>query len=382
MGLASYLPLAFFLLFGFAVYSIHVFSDNNGLFRLVEHFADNKVLPGSGEPLRTVYTGVEPVDRLLSVLTVFFIPVVDGSNPSLFLHSVTFTGAFGSAWVLVVLEAWRKGNSSKLFSLPSIFGVAAQVVTFAVSTPLYLGLQLLTSDTSSQPTAKNIAIPRAVVNAIPVVFILAYQVPSFAMLIPAPEVVTFDQKQILVALWQPWPVYVSILLTIVSLLFSGSTSDNSPFKLRKSLRAAYTFALTNAALNHVIAWTISLATVAKPEFFNENYLHSLHPAQVFTPYNPFTNGELKVKDIGDGVHIFLQWDFLAGTSAVLLWAVAVNAFARCKIQGKVCWSGLLFKTVTSTLLTGPVGAAVQLVWERDELVLDDEIVKTAGKKAL
>jgi hypothetical protein len=117
MGLASYLPVVFFLLSGFAGFAIFVFSENNGLFRLVEHFADNKVLPGSGEPLRTVYTGFEPVDRLLTTLTVFFIPVVDGSNTSLFLHSVTFTGAFGSAWVLVVLEAWRKGNSSNLFSL-------------------------------------------------------------------------------------------------------------------------------------------------------------------------------------------------------------------------------------------------------------------------
>lgn len=251
-----------------------------------------------------------------------------------------------------------------------------------MSTPLFIGLQLLTSNTSFQPTAKNIAVPRAVVNAIPVVFILAYQVPSFAMLIPAPEVVTFDQKQILVALWQPWPAYVSILLTGVSLLCSGSTSDNSPFKLRKSLRAAYTFALTNAALNHVIAWTIPLATIAKPEFFSQDYLHSLHPTQVFAPYNPFTNGELTVKSIGDGVHIFLQWDFLAGTASVLLWAVTVNAFARCKVQGKVGWFGLLFKVATAALLTGPVGAAVQLVWERDELVLDDEIVKGAAKKAL
>lgn len=117
MGLSSYLPVVFFLLFGFAVFSIHVFSDNNGLFRLVEHSVETKALPGSGEPLRTVYTGIEPVDRLFSILTVFFIPVVDGSNPSLLLHSVAFTGAFGSAWVLVVLEAWRKGNSSNLFSL-------------------------------------------------------------------------------------------------------------------------------------------------------------------------------------------------------------------------------------------------------------------------
>lgn len=251
-----------------------------------------------------------------------------------------------------------------------------------MSTPIFLGLQLLTSDTSFKPNAKNIAVPRAVANAIPVVFILAYHVPSLSMLIPAPDVVTFDQKQLLIALWQPWPVYVSILLTIVSLLFSGSTRDNSPFKLRKSLRAAYTFALTHSALNHVIAWTVSLLTLAKPEFFNEKYLHLLHPAQVFGPYNPFTNGDLTVKDIGHGVHIFLQWDFLIGTTAVLIWAVTVNAVARCKVEGKVGWLGLLFKTATSVLLTGPVGAAVQLVWERDELVLDDEIVKGAARKAL
>ncbi|KAH8689516.1 hypothetical protein BGW36DRAFT_390989 [Talaromyces proteolyticus] len=382
MASKYYLPLALFLFSAYAGFAIFAFSDRNGTLKLVEHFGTSKVLPGSGEPLKTSFTGIEPIDRLLATLTVFFIPVVDGSNPSLLLHSVNFTGAFGSAWVLVVLEAWRKGNSGKLFSFPSIFGIGAQVATFAVSTPLYLGLQLLGSNTSFQPTAKNIAIPSAVVKSIPLIFVLAYQVPSLAMLIPAPGTITFDQKQLLIALWQPWPVYVSILTTVVSLVCTSSGSDSSPSQLRKSLRTVYTFALANASLNHVITWTISLTSVVKPEFFSEKYLSLLHPSQVFGPYNPFANADLQVQDIGQGVHIFLQWDFLAGTFGVLFWAASVNALARSKVQGKIGWIGFLFKIANFLLLTGPVGTAVQLVWERDELVLEDEIIKSAAKKSL
>ena len=75
-------------------------------------------IPGSkGIPLRTHYTGLPHTDRLLATLTTFFWPVVDGQHPGLFLHSLTFSGTFGAAWVLVVLEGWRKGNAWTVVAL-------------------------------------------------------------------------------------------------------------------------------------------------------------------------------------------------------------------------------------------------------------------------
>lgn len=72
---------------------------------------------GSEGGLRTVYTGIDQVDRLLAVLTVFFWAVFDGSNPALTLHAVDFAGVFGAAWTLVMLEGWRRGNAWTIVAL-------------------------------------------------------------------------------------------------------------------------------------------------------------------------------------------------------------------------------------------------------------------------
>lgn len=276
----------------------------------------------------------------------------------------------------------RSGSLLTIHTSSSVFGIGAQLMTYAVSAPLFLGLQLLTSNVSFNPTARNLAVPTAVVNAIPAVFILAFIVPTFSMLLPAPGTVTFDQKQILIALWQPWPAYVSFLLTLVSVTSSSSRSSESPSKLRKSLRSAYTFALSHAALNHIIAWSISLATVINPVMFSPDYRHSLHPSEVFTPRFPFLSADLRVKSVGEGIHIFLQWDFLIGSSAVLLWAVIANVLAHRKIEGEVGWFNFTCKVATSLALTGPIGTAVRLVWERDELVLEEEILRDAARKVV
>lgn len=48
---------------------------------------------------------------------VFFYPAVDGQNATLLLHTVGFSGSFGSAWALVTMEAWRSGNRWKIISV-------------------------------------------------------------------------------------------------------------------------------------------------------------------------------------------------------------------------------------------------------------------------
>ncbi|KAF7585091.1 hypothetical protein BBP40_000361 [Aspergillus hancockii] len=98
-------------------YTIFYYADINGLRALGDQSIASKTLPGTNDPLRTVYTGLEPVDHLLTTLTTFFWPTTDGSHPALLLHSIAFSGTFGSAWILVSLEAWRQGNAWTIAAL-------------------------------------------------------------------------------------------------------------------------------------------------------------------------------------------------------------------------------------------------------------------------
>ncbi|CAG8241465.1 unnamed protein product [Penicillium salamii] len=357
-----------FSLSAFVFYAIFYFSYINGLDALGHNSIDSGKLPGVNEPLRTVYTGLEPVDNLLTLLTTFFHPSLDGQNPGLLLHSIAFSGSFGAAWTLVVLESWRKGNAGTVAAYPMVFGLVAQVFTFAFATPLFLGLQLGCSITASRPHADNIRIPRAVLAALPLIFVVGFMVPTNMMVLPAPSVISVDFKQLAIAIWQPWPAYVSVLGTAAYYVLSPFFSNNHRASM-SSLRWVYAFAFINASLPHLVSLVVSMATVIVPTLFDKRFLESLHPASVF--FIPLPWSGLMVDNVGHGIHVFLRWDYIIGTSGVLLWAISLYSIAHKQILSTVSWPSLLVKTAVITAVAGPVGAAVELVWERDELVFSE-----------
>lgn len=99
------------------LYAAFYFAYINGTDKLGWQFIESGKLPGRNDPIRTVYTEIPAIDRLLTVLTVFFWPMTDGSHPTLTIHSVGFSGSFCSAWILLTLEAWRRGNAWKIIAL-------------------------------------------------------------------------------------------------------------------------------------------------------------------------------------------------------------------------------------------------------------------------
>jgi hypothetical protein len=103
-----------FALSASTLYAIWYFAFANGLLAQNDIVIASGKLPGTNDPLRTVYTGIGPVDRLLTLLTIFFYPALDGQSPGLLVHSLGFSGTFGAAWTLVVLESWRKGNAGTI----------------------------------------------------------------------------------------------------------------------------------------------------------------------------------------------------------------------------------------------------------------------------
>ncbi|KAL2816479.1 hypothetical protein BJX63DRAFT_387425 [Aspergillus granulosus] len=370
MAIKFFLPLLSLFVF----YAIFYFSEINGSNKLVFESIAAKKLPAGDAPLRTVYTGVAPLDELLTVLTVFFWPATDCSNLSLLVHSIGFSGTFGSAWILVCLEAWRRGNAWTIVAFPMVVGLLAQVMTFAFAAPLYCAIQLFTSVTAVKPTAENIRVPRAVLNALPFVFAVGFMLPTGLLLVPVSEQVDTDLKQLFIALWQPWPAYVSILLTVAHVLFSPFTSNDLTLEggraTLRSFRWVYAFAFAHTTISHIISWVIPLASVVAPRLFNEEYLEALHPLVVFDIPKPW-EAPIPVESVGAGVHAFLRWDYIIGSAGILIWTVSLYQTAHRVVYGRAGYAGLFLKVVALSALAGPVGTAVELMWERDELVFNE-----------
>lgn len=241
-------------------------------------------------------------------------------------------------------------------------------MTYAFAVPLYCGFQLANSITAKKPTAADIRISRSVLNWIPLIFIVAYGVPSGLMLM-AP--VDADTRQKFIASWHPWPAYVCTLATVVDVLFSPRRKVEPGRATLRALRRVYAFAFAMAAVPHIVSLTVSIASVKVPYLFNEEYLAALHPCEVFKIALPWTKPALQVGSVAEGVHIFLRWDYLIGSFGVLLWAMSLNSAAHWEVLRKAGWFGLLVKTTLLVAVSGPVGAAVELMWERDELVFQE-----------
>lgn len=256
---------------------------------------------------------------------------------------------------------------------PTVLGLVAQVLTFAFGIPLTCALQLGSSITARRPHADNIRVPRAVLAILPFVFIVGFTVPTVMMSLPAPSVISLDMRQIAIAIWQPWPAYVSILTTTGYFILSPFFSKNNRSSM-SSLRWVYAFAFVNASLSHLVSWIVSLATVIVPGMFQDHIVEALHPAKVFALQLPWSG--LTVSDVGEGLLVFLRWDYTIGTAGVLVWAISLYTVAHRQILSTVSWPSLLLKVVLLTALAGPAGAAVELIWERDELVF----AETGGSK--
>lgn len=76
-----------------------------------------RLLPGTKEPVRTIYTGIPVVDYQLTILTLFFWELVDGSQPAASLFCFYFATQVACGWGLLVMEGLRGGNRWSLISL-------------------------------------------------------------------------------------------------------------------------------------------------------------------------------------------------------------------------------------------------------------------------
>lgn len=110
------LGLVLLSIFGFKC--MFLFSVSNGLFDLFSKIIDTGILH-SGIPLQPLITNgrLPAIDWQIKATSAFFSHFTsDGNNPDTTLAGFSFLGAWGPAWVVIVLESFRKCNDGKFFT--------------------------------------------------------------------------------------------------------------------------------------------------------------------------------------------------------------------------------------------------------------------------
>lgn len=257
------------------------------------------------------------------------------------------------------------------------WGIAIQLWTFAVFMPLYLTIHLATSPTVSSHIAKSYAVDVPNLLSVPISLVIGFVLPSVLLSLPAPSVLTFDQKQAFIAFWQMFPIWFEILQQLFSfvmakLLRGTLKSPTSPQKSSRrtmgALRSVYIFALAIAGVTHVTAVMLCMTSMLFPALFAPEFRGELNPSNVFLTQSFFASKPMS--SIGAGALQLLQYDDMVGSIALQLWALALYLDTNLRTSKVSSWTAIKVVSafVASTVLFGSCGCALCFIWARDELV--------------
>jgi hypothetical protein len=229
--------------------------------------------------------------------------------------------------------------------------------------PLYFALNLQTSPTSSTISSPGIVTsitsdPRELI-ALPASVLLGYVLPAVMMALPSPRFSTFVSHQYLIAVWQFFPIWVALIQLLIKRLLPTpssiikNTSRNQQYIY--AARIVYIFGLLIPAIMQLS--TLYLLVKTGPL--------SLSLFNASTVFLPPLLSDAKVDSFAHGVLHLLQWDMIFACGAALLWA----SYLYYSVKTHVSWIGMIAKLVLLIVLFGPGGAALAIVWDRDEFIL-------------
>jgi hypothetical protein len=185
------------------------------------------------------------------------------------------------------------------------------------------------------------------------------------------SLISVELKQTAMGWYQQWPLWIAIPHFILAALLR-LTSVSSQFANHDSrlvlYRMVYAFAFAFAILTHLPVMVVSFAAAIWPSLFNPNYVHLLQPTHLLVPMNPFS--AVKAANLSQGMFWLIQWDYFGGYIAPVIWAITLYRRAYWTIHGSDSLVYCLKRSCFYFLIAGPIGIAVGMVWDRDEMLLN------------
>lgn len=264
-----------------------------------------------------------------------------------------------------------------------------QTASYGCTMPLYGMVHLLTSPAAEEVgpvllEATSIVKPLEV-STMPLAFMLGYIVPAILMSIP---VFPNWLHQWFGGLWQGSPIWsMAIQILLASRLekrrrarsisqpnskepFARGSQSPMPWmrlKEKDLLARTYLFAFVWCVISQIIPLALIVAVHLYPSAFPSSLQEAWTFFNVFVP-PPFWSTE-KMVSMASGMHDFFLYDQYVGSTAAIIWSSTLYVNSRENRMLIKSWVKLAFVITALSLLTGPVGAVVWLMWERDQKLL-------------
>ncbi|KAK8115728.1 hypothetical protein PG984_012230 [Apiospora sp. TS-2023a] len=306
--------------------------------------------------LRTSYTGFFPVDFVLSLLVAFFFYGTNGSHPGFQLFLVDAYATLQVAFVWLYIEGSRAQPRSWTLRNPVVFGLLWQGFGAAIALPLYFMYHLRWQrdwyNNNSNKNKHTLASPSLeAARALPFAFLLGAVLPAVVGMLPTWYPSRDAQThQVILAVWQLDPIYVSVTQTI---LVKVQRSPPGPATLSRQRNAAWwvRFCLVLAAGLSAMAHIYTMVSIAQ--------FPSLGFASIYVP-NLLTGPPDAHHRLANGPWLFLQYDLIIITTSCLSWAFCVTE-PQLSAGNKWCSRMLLgLGLIAGTVLLG-AGSVVSLV---------------------
>ncbi|KAH7390480.1 hypothetical protein BKA66DRAFT_413852 [Pyrenochaeta sp. MPI-SDFR-AT-0127] len=326
------------------------------------------VLP-NGTPIKKHYTGIAPLDGMVSFLVAAFVYGPTGWNEPFFWQQLHFLVQITPMIAVLNVEACRERNRGSWVKYTAVLALLYQNIGGAVIVPFWwLLLHKISAEKSYFSSGR--AVPLPYVSALLPATIFLYVIPTLAIYVPGKST---SALQTILGFWQFTPIIVNAPLWIASFYVSSepsppSKSSNEDDQTHLKVLYAATFVISTAVHWVVI---IGILTSSNPEVtFSSVFLPSLATWKTTIDY---------------GFLWIFQWDWIICAMLYLLPAwIAIYDVQR-----------LLYGAATSvqlikgagaiaalTLLGGP-GAALSGVWGwREEKLAVIEQRLSSGKKKL
>ncbi|KAI9785109.1 MAG: hypothetical protein M1816_000520 [Peltula sp. TS41687] len=292
-----------------------------------------------GTPLKTVYTGIGPVDEALSMVVAFTYYPSNGHDISARLLYVDIASTLQTAALWCLVDSLRRGRRSLLLAIPWIWGLLWNAIGAGVILPLYIFVHV-----RSIPRKDEIPLEHAKV-LIPTILLSSY-LPAILTTLPSPTSRSPSGHQTIIALFQTTPVWVAVLqhmlcasLTMISPARAGRANADIGY-----VRGAYGFGAVLSALGHLY---VLRGILLSDSTIRQVYLPS-------TSQPGMSSGE---KILAQGATIFLQYDWMIINVSALLWSYLLVRKQVKRIKVSTCVAAVVVNAAVGpgALVSGVLG---------------------------
>ena len=236
---------------------------------------------------------------------------------------------------------------------------------------MYLIIQLLQS--SSNAPGKSLLVHPSDLDLLPLSAILTYIVPTIGLCLPILNILSDNAKLFVVAFWQPFPLYHTIIRVASQALHRRThldTKESSRIYLQHCRQALHRSNWIMAILVVMVHMSVVVTIVVSAKTQLVTQVSGQHILALTSLKRPPTMAMLHppvtLTESREIVVSFLRWDVYCICFELFIWA----SFHRFRVQSSSSVLILTIKALLYALMGGPIFPALMFIWERDEMVLE------------